>query len=278
MNAEENAVLHNQRVVRLYPARVREHGGALPGAGDDGTEDPRARADESSPGLAHRGQHLDDVAARLDHRVESKLREPLSQIATIASVLKDELNDIQREQVEAVLDAAGRAEGMLSSVLDFVRTGVGGMPIARRRVDLKVLCERVVDAIHANHPDRPMLFACDSRLEGEFDPDAIAALLSKLVVNAIDHGAARPAIRVELRALENDIVLDVWNAGPALDTDLQGKVFEPFVCGRSVRPGRIGLGLGLYLAREIVRAHGGWIDVQSGDREGTTFRVTLPRR
>ena len=286
MPAEENVSLRpNDRVVRLFPARVSERGGTPPdpsGVGNHlGLASPRT-ANGGAAALPEGGPERDgasEVASRLDADFESRLREPLSQSATMAAVLKHELDDDHAEQIEAMVRAAERANGMLSDMLNFIRSGIGGIPIARRRVDLKLLCERVVDAIHAGHPDHPVLFSCDSRLEGQFDPDAIASVLSKLVLNAMQHGAARPAIRVELRGLRNDVVIDVWNAGAPLDADLTAHLFEPFVRGRSGRSDHAeGLGLGLYLAREIVRAHGGCIEVRSGDRDGTTFRVTLPRQ
>ena len=282
MPAEENVALRKgDRVVRLFPGRGREHGGALSEAAasnDVAVSSARSGADAVSVPSSQSRAQQDDVAARLDDDLESRLREPLSRIATMAGVLKHEIHDQHTEQVAAILAAADRADGMFKDLLNFVRSGMGGMRIARRRVDLKLLCERVIDAIHNAHPDHPLLFSCDSRLEGQFDPDAIASLLSKLVLNAMQHGAQRPAIRVELRGVGNDVLIDVWNGGPALDPELTGRLFEPFVCGRPLRPASAeGLGLGLYLAREIVRAHAGRIDVTSSERDGTTFRVTLPR-
>ena len=148
--------------------------------------------------------------------------------------------------------------------------------VVTRRVDLKVLCERVVDAVHAEHPDRPMLLTSDPRVDGQWDPDRIATLVAKLVLGALEQGPTRPAIRVELRATADKAILHVWNAG-VLDADALASVFEPFVLRRARPTERDGVGLGLFLAREIARAHGGRIEAQSAESEGTTFRVTLPR-
>jgi signal transduction histidine kinase len=284
MPAEDNFSLRQDgRVLRLFAARARERGGstsdaadgAYPVGGDHRVVDPAA----ASMPRGHRVETASAIAPRLDAAFEARLREPLSGIATLATVLKHELDDDHAEQIDAMVQSAKRADGMLNDLLNFIRSGVSGIPIVRRRVDLKLLCERVVDAIHSAHPDHPVVFSYDSRLEGEFDPDAIATVLSKLVLNAMHHGAPRPAIRVELRGLTNEVVIDVWNAGRPLDSDLIGRLFEPFVCGRSARSDRAeGLGLGLYLARETVCAHGGRIELQGSDADGTTFRVTLPRR
>ncbi|HWW86547.1 MAG TPA: HAMP domain-containing sensor histidine kinase, partial [Vicinamibacterales bacterium] len=190
----------------------------------------------------------------------------------------DDLTIGHTQQLSDIGKAAERGEAMLTDMLDFLRTMDGGISIARRRVDLKVVCERVVDAIHSNNPDRAMLFTSDSRVEGQWDPDRMAILVSKLVINAIDHSPAWPAVRVELRSLPDQAVLIVWNAGSIAQPEAAHRLFDPFVCGHMRRPtGSEGLGLGLFLAREIAHAHGGRIEVLSGDADGTTFRVTVPR-
>ena len=116
------------------------------------------------------------------------------------------------------------------------------------------------------------------RVDGLWDPGRIETLLSKLVVNVSDHGIGERGARVRLEALPDHAVIEVWNAGPVLDDVLMRRLFEPFVCGPSSRSQRAkGLGLGLYLARAIARAHGGRIEVHSEKHEGTTFRATLSR-
>jgi signal transduction histidine kinase len=221
---------------------------------------------------------LDDVRTRLDAGMEHAVRDPLLRIATAAGVLRHEVTTAQRHQLDAIAESAVRTDEMLRDMLEFIRSSHGGLPVSRRRIDLKILCERVVDAIHRANPDSPIVFASDRRVDGDWDPDAVESLLSKLLVNAIAYGAQRPPIRVGLRAVSESAVLEVWNAGGIADVGVRARLFEPFVSGAGeVGRGRRGLGLGLYLAREIARAHGGWIDVETDDRTGTTFRATLPR-
>ncbi|HZU82923.1 MAG TPA: HAMP domain-containing sensor histidine kinase, partial [Polyangiaceae bacterium] len=258
MSAEETlAARSEERVVRLFPARVREH-----------SRDGVAPGQSSDAGVVG----AEELCARLDAAVEAKLREPIAEIGMLSAVLKHELSDMPGDQAAAIADAAERADVMVQDLLAFVRSYVGAtVRVSRRRVDLRRLCERLIDAIHSKNPDRPIVFACSSQLEGQFDPDVVAAIVSRLVDNAIEHGAPRPAIRIELQGGAAEVVFDVWNAGPALDPELMGRLFEPFVCGRPRRPGqREGLGLGLYLARQLVRAHGGRIDASSAEHEGTT--------
>jgi sigma-B regulation protein RsbU (phosphoserine phosphatase) len=209
--------------------------------------------------------------------LEQRLCEPFIRIRTIAKALEEDPDDRHAKPAEAIDEAAQTAEAMTRDILAFLRCVASGLGVVKRRVDLKVLCERVVDAIHAEHPDRPMVLTSDPRIDGLYDPDRIATLLAKLVLAALEQGPSRPAIRIELRAAPDKAILHVWNAG-VLDADALANVFEPFVLRGPRRPmGLDGVGLGLFLAREIARAHGGRIEAQSGESQGTTFRVTLPR-
>ncbi|HXX67445.1 MAG TPA: HAMP domain-containing sensor histidine kinase [Polyangiaceae bacterium] len=270
MSAGDSVVLLEEgRVVRFFGDRVDR--------GDRRSQAPAPSNDiQIHPGP---GIHPDDVRARLDDTFERKVREPASTLAEAAGLLTHHLSEAHAVQLRAIMDSAARIDAMLIDLLNFIRAENGGVKVSRRRIDLKVLCERVVDAISAAHPDRPMIFTSDRHVEGDWDPDGIERLLSKLVLNAIDHGAVRPPIRVGVRGLADAAVVEVWNAGAIADPAVRSRLFEPFVTGRgaSNRKARGGLGLGLYTARGIALAHGGWIDLQSDENEGTTFQATLPR-
>jgi signal transduction histidine kinase len=266
---ETAAIREDERVTRLFAARAPDRGESL--------GDLTARSSDLGSGDLPQVffPHLEQ---RLDEAFEQKLFEPLSRIRTMAAVLDDDSSARHGTPLSTITDAAERAEAMLRDMLDFMRSATGGLRIARRRVDLKLLCERVIDAIHCRHPDRPMVFRSDPRVEGRWDPDRMAMLVWKLVLNAIEHGPLRPAIRIELEGRLDQAVLQVWNGGGMSETEPRDRLFEPFVCGGLRRPGvSQGLGLGLFLAREIAHAHGGRIDVQSCAVNGTTFRVSMPR-
>ena len=158
---------------------------------------------------------------------------------------------------------------MLRDVLVFVRSSMWGrIRVKRRHVDLQLVCERVLDAIQRRHPDRLIVLSSRTRVDGEWDPDLVVTLLSNLIVNALEHGAASKAIRIKVSAVGDSAVIEVASAGPALDEEVVGRLFEPFNCGRPKHSeghpeGREGLGFGLYLANEIARAHLGRIDALS---------------
>jgi signal transduction histidine kinase len=221
----------------------------------------------------------DGLAERVRQAYERKLREPLATAASITSVLKQQVDEELAREVGRIEEATERTSRMLGEFVEFVQNEIGGgIRVARRRLDLRLVCERAVDAIQRGHPFHAIEFVRAPRVEGMWDPDRIEALLSRLVVNAIEHGSHARGVRVRLEATTDQAVLEVWNAGPVIDEVLMRRLFEPFVCGPSSRAeGPRGMGLGLYLARAIARAHGGRIEVQSDARDGTAFRVFLPR-
>jgi signal transduction histidine kinase len=107
----------------------------------------------------------------------------------------------------------------------------------------------------------------------------MAQVVSNLVANALEHGAKQGAVKVSVGGDEEDVAIRVENQGPAIAPELMAVMFEPFCRGSALRDASHarGLGLGLYIVREIVKAHGGAITVESTRERGTTFTVRLPR-
>jgi signal transduction histidine kinase len=114
---------------------------------------------------------------------------------------------------------------------------------------------------------------------GEWDAARLAQVVSNLVDNALTHGDRDEPVRVSVDAEEAGVRLKVMNRGPVVPPELMPELFEPFrrgvVTDRASRSR--GLGLGLYIVKAIVAAHGGTIDVHSTIRDGTMFSVRLPR-
>jgi signal transduction histidine kinase len=116
-------------------------------------------------------------------------------------------------------------------------------------------------------------------VRGFWDARRLQQLLGNLVENAIKYGAADMPVRVAVSGREADVLFEVRNFGPAIEPSTLVQMFDPLVRGptRRERQDHAGLGLGLYIAREIAKAHGGEIEAQSDPRE-TVFAVRLPRR
>jgi signal transduction histidine kinase len=114
--------------------------------------------------------------------------------------------------------------------------------------------------------------------EGCWDRSRLSQAVSNLAANALQHGDAKTPVTLRTQGTGDRVLLEVHNSGPAIaPADLSG-IFEPFRrSGKGNTGGNGSLGLGLYIVREIVTAHGGTIDVSSSADAGTTFRVNLPR-
>ena len=130
-----------------------------------------------------------------------------------------------------------------------------------------------------SHPNAVFRFTPTGDLRGDWDKDRLAQVLSNLLGNALQHGDAKQPISVDARGLEKDVVVSIHNAGRAIPKRAQRDIFEPMV--RHIQDptkASTGLGLGLYIAKQVVTAHGGKIDLTSSAKDGTTFTVHLHRK
>lgn len=225
-------------------------------------------------------QHNSVFADYLSHRIREAFRQavldPLTNISGIASHLVQQ--GTPGDQAERICETVSRIDSSVQDLLDFTLISLGhGLQLRRRRIHLDLLCERVLDAMGRLNPDHRIVFVPERGIEGEWDPDRVAALLSRLVSSAMSCPERQRTIRVALRGYADVAVIDVFHSGQSLD-----RAFVPFavdsVSGRPTNTaGPGGLGLALYLSREIARAHGGRIDVLKNASGGATLSVTLPR-
>jgi signal transduction histidine kinase len=172
---------------------------------------------------------------------------------------------------------------MISDLLDFSWAGLGGtMPVSPAEMDLRTLCREVVGEARAAHPGRTVNFVAQGELTGTWDGFRLRQVLSNLLGNALQHGGANGPVELSAIAEGCDVRLVVHNDGPPIPADALPSIFHPLVRGSSPevqkrkRAGSIGLGL--YIAREVISAHGGAIDVESSQEAGTMFTVRLPRQ
>jgi signal transduction histidine kinase len=220
-----------------------------------------------------------DLQQQLLGIVGHDLRTPLNAIAGSAAVLA-RAPDLPTSRVRAaqrILSSAGRMSGMIRDLLDYTRARVGGFATSPAPAHLGEICRRVVQEVLAASPGRAIRFTEQGDLEGEWDPARLEQVFSNLVANACHHGIEGAPIRVRAAGREGDVLVEVHNDGPPIPGDVLPHIFEPFRRGEPERAAGEGLGLGLFIARTLVEAHGGTIEVVTGG-DGTTFRVTLPRR
>lgn len=210
------------------------------------------------------------------------LRTPLGAISLGAQVLlhTPDLDSKHVRIASRIYASVGRAKSIVDSLLDFTRSHFGGgIPIQYAKVNLRAVCAEMVDEVRTYHPDRSILFVA-SDVTGDFDKGRMEQVFCNLIENAVQHGDKTAAVRVSLGTVGANVRFSVHNQGDTIPADVIPQLFTPL---KYLSPDlnanpylHSGLGLGLYIAHEIVGAHRGKIEVTSTPVDGTTFTVTLP--
>ena len=213
------------------------------------------------------------------------LRSPLQTILMTASYLAALNAGASVSQAASRLIGSGaRMQSLLNDLVDFNRTNLGlGINITKTEVDLANLFAEEVDRLRAAHPSYRVELDVHGDTRGVWDGGRLQQLLGNLVLNAIKYGAEAAPVQVRVAGSEAEVRFDVTNRGAPIEESALEEIFEPLRRGmRHARDDEAGgdgdgsLGLGLYIAREIAKAHGGEIAVRSDSRE-TVFTVRLPR-
>jgi signal transduction histidine kinase len=208
------------------------------------------------------------------------LRNPLSAVHGHARLLLRDrrLAPEQQRRLSAIVASVRRMDRMIGDLLDYTRANAGGFPVELSEQRLDVLLQGVVDEAEASAPGRVHLVGGgDPRLV--CDAGRMEQAVSNLVGNALRYGdPAAPVIVSWDGAAAHEVVVAVANRGAPIPPEVLARVFEPFRQGGASGSHRTGLGLGLFIAREIVRAHGGTIGATSTAAGGTVFTLRTPRR
>jgi PAS domain S-box-containing protein len=181
--------------------------------------------------------------------------------------------------VSSAVTQSGKIANLLDELLDLTRIRLGMLNLSKESVDLGSLAKEVVGrfVVEATQKGIPILVDVPESVIGQWDPLRMEQVVSNLVSNAIKYGNGTP-ISVSVRSLKNPskVRLVVSDRGRGVPTEMRDRIFERFeragVSGRKIS----GLGLGLYICRQIVEAHGGIIRVESGIGKGSSFVVEVP--
>jgi signal transduction histidine kinase len=215
------------------------------------------------------------------------LRNPLGTVVTGSSFLM-QATDVPPKYVlvaTRMFNSANRMSRLINDLIDSTRTHLGpGIPIRVKQGSLVALCEEVVNELRTFHPERMIELHVPPRLDAIFDESRIAQVLSNLIGNAIQYGAREQPVTVRLSSAADVISVAVHNHGKTISAEKVARIFDPMVRIAANASGgdtdyteRTSLGIGLYISREIVHAHGGQVNVSSSEIDGTTFCMTMPR-
>ena len=206
------------------------------------------------------------------------LRNPLTSIIMTAYGIVGSKDQPERvaTMAQRILRSAERMGDMVREILDFTRGELGsGLSVSPRSVNMGEICQTIVDELESAHPERHLRLQSAGDLDGQWDPVRAMQAISNLVGNAITHSSTEVVISVDGTDRAH-VRVSVHNGGQPIPADELPTLFEPFRQGASAGKSQ-GLGLGLYIAREIVGAHGGDIEARSSAAEGTTFMTVWPR-
>ncbi len=206
------------------------------------------------------------------------LRTPLSAILAGAHLLGGELDRATVTRVVSRVVSSGQRMGrMIDQLLDFTRARLGeGIPLAREGVDIAQLASEAVEEGKATTPGALLRLTSRGDPAGAWDRDRIWQILSNLVGNAVQHGDRAASVDIDVDGTDGErVVVSIENQG-AIPAVLLPVIFNPFRGTVEKRGKPSGLGLGLYVARQIALAHGGDLKVKSSGST-TTFVLTLPR-
>jgi two-component system sensor histidine kinase/response regulator len=205
------------------------------------------------------------------------LKNPLNSIVMASQILGSQTQDAkQQELATRIRRSAQRMASMIDELYDLSRCRLdGGLALKRHLVELAPAIKRVIDEHRLSSPV-PIEFYEHGSANAHCDDIRMTQMISNLIGNAVKHGTAGARVMVRLNVDNEKVEIAVHNEGVIAD-EVRKSLFDPFVSSGRKGAGKDGLGLGLYIVEQIVRAHDGTIEVRSTPEEGTTFVVRVPR-
>jgi signal transduction histidine kinase len=239
------------------------------------TEDLLKQSDQALLDARERANMRERFIAVLGH----DLRNSLQSIGFGTYQLRQRVTDsAATEAIVRIERSCGRMTELVQNILDFAHGRLGdGIPLSLRQEDgLADELRHVIAEVQLVHAGHDILSEINIDFPVTCDRRRLAQLLANLLTNAVTHGAADQQVKVRIHSCDKALEMSVSNGGPAIPTDRLAGLFEPFSHGVD-SAAKAGLGLGLYIAAEIAKSHGGTLTVSSLPMQTClTFRMALP--
>jgi signal transduction histidine kinase len=207
------------------------------------------------------------------------LRNPLSSVLIGSElILKVSNESVVKSAAGRIQSSVHRMTRMVEQLLDVARIRAGGIEVRPKDTDYAALCRMIADELAGADEISRIRIETAGDVVGAADPDRLAQVLSNLLGNAIQHGAPDKPIMARIDGTaKHEIVVEVSNGG-IIPENAIGSIFEPFTSSHTINRPSHGLGLGLYIVKKFVDAHGGRVSVTSCGEKGTVFQAGFPRR
>ncbi|MEI7670160.1 MAG: sensor histidine kinase [Pseudomonadota bacterium] len=242
---------------------------------------------ESVSHYTHKINYSKDLSMEI---LSHELRSPLNVISMSAQLMlniglpneKNVLNDRQQMLTTQIFESATYINKIINDLIDVNRARFGaGLPAIRTTTDMAFISRQMVDEMQAAYPTRTIILEISGDLKGKWDKARIGQIFSNLIGNAVQYGFRDSPVDVAVKGTSEEVVLSVHNEGIPILPEKIATLFDSvtyIATKEGNRSGKfISLGLGLYIAKDIVVSHGGTIDVISSEENGTTFAARFPR-
>jgi len=203
------------------------------------------------------------------------LKNPLSAVITLSQYLADKLENAKHKQTaKLIYDSSYRMKGLIDNILDFARSKLGtGIHLNKNVVELDQVILQALREIQTSSLERKVLTHLGAKLSVKCDHERMAQVFSNLIGNSFRHGSSENAIVINSSIEGGKFIFHIENDGDKIPDSILNNLFKPFVGRKNQNEG--GLGLGLYISKQIITAHKGEIHVKCFD-EKVVFSLWIP--
>jgi sigma-B regulation protein RsbU (phosphoserine phosphatase) len=210
--------------------------------------------------------------------VSHDLKTPLTAIKMASDILaRGQRTAKETKMLGHISQSAERAQRMIADLLDFALARVGrGLGISPTSLDLHSFVSQSVDELRVAFPEAKLFHQSIGTGSAHLDADRVQQIIGNLVANSVAYGDLQQPITITSRLMDDQAVVSVQNHGPVIPESLMAILFEPMTRGTETDSNVRSVGLGLFIVREIAKAHGGDVSVSSSLEGGTVFSVYFP--